>query len=122
MRMGNLNRWAALTGSASLLALAHPALAQTADEDEIIVTATRDARNLQDVAMQVNVASGDQLEKLNIFDVKDIQQIAPGLDLNNNDPRKNTTTLRGISFDPDQGTSPAVEVYYNEIPADAQTV
>lgn len=121
------NRITALGCGASLLALASPAFAQTADrpapaEDEIVVTATRDSRNLQDVAMQVNVATGEQLQKLNIFDVKDIQQIAPGLDLNNNDPRKNTTTLRGISFDPDQGTSPAVEVYYNEIPTDAQTV
>lgn len=115
----------ALLCGASALAMPQLALAQAAatpENSDIIVTATRDSRNLQEVAMQVNVASGDMLEKLVITDIKDIAQLAPGLDLNNNDPRKNTTTLRGISFDPDQGTSPAVEVYYNEIPADAQTV
>lgn len=115
----------ALLCSVSALAVPQFALAdaaESAENTDIIVTATRDARNLQQVAMQVNVASGDTLEKLVISDIKDIAQLAPGLDLNNNDPRKNTTTLRGISFDPDQGTSPAVQVYYNEIPADAQTV
>ena len=127
MRNSNLVRCAALLGSVSALAMPAVANAQAsageaAISNEIIVTATRDERSLQDVAMQVNVASGDDLQKLNIFDVKDISLLAPGLDLNNNDPRKNTTTLRGISFDPDQGTSPAVEVYYNEIPTDAQTV
>lgn len=128
MHTRNFRHLAILACGSSILAFATPALAapEGAAENEpgndIVVTATRDSRSLQDVAMQVNVASGEQLEKLNIFDVKDINQLSPGLDLNNNDPRKNTTTLRGISFDPDQGTSPAVEVYYNEVPADAQTV
>lgn len=127
MRKFDMYRGMLLMCTVSALAMPAVALAQAEqpaaeDSGEIIVTATRDERSLQDVAMQVNVASGDDLQKLNIFDVKDITQLAPGLDMNNNDPRKNTTTLRGISFDPDQGTSPAVEVYFNEIPADAQTV
>lgn len=77
---------------------------------------------LAPVPMTVNVATGEQLEKFKIFDVKDVQQLAPGLELTNVSGRNNTTTLRGISFDPDQGTSPAVQVYLNEIPTDAQTV
>ena len=89
---------------------------------EIIVTATRRNEALKDVAMSVNVASGEQIEKLNIFDAKDIQQLAPGLELTNTSGRNNTTTLRGITFDPDQGTGPAVQVYFNEVPTDAQTV
>ena len=94
----------------------------TPDSGDIIVTATRDARNVRDVPMSVNVATGEQLERFKIFDVKDVQQLAPGLELTNSTGRNNTTTLRGITFDPDQGTSPAVQVYYNEIPTDAQTV
>ena len=116
----------------SIIALASPAIAQdssssvpaeAAEEESIstiVVTATRDDRTLEEVPMQVDVADGDLLEDLSIFDVKDISLLSPGLELSNNDPRKNTTTLRGVSFDPDQGTSPAVEVYYNEIPIDAQ--
>ena len=93
-----------------------------ASSGEIIVTATRQAQSLKDVAMSVNVATGEQLEKFKIFDVKDLQQLAPGLELTNTSGRNNTTTLRGITFDPDQGTAPAVQIYYNEIPTDAQTV
>ena len=89
---------------------------------EIVVTATRESRSLQSVPMAVNVATGEQLQKFNIFDAKDVQQLAPGLELTNTSGRNNTTTLRGVTFDPDQGTSPAVQVYYNEIPTDAQTV
>lgn len=121
----------------SLLAILAPAGAFAADAEQpaeataqpsteesgndIIVTATRQEQRLKDVAMSVNVATGEQLEKLKIFDAKDIQQLAPGLELTNTSGRNNTTTLRGISFDPDQGTAPAVQVYFNEIPVDAQT-
>jgi iron complex outermembrane receptor protein len=88
---------------------------------DIIVTATRRAESLQDVPMSVDVATGDKLQKLNVFDVKDVSTLAPGLELTNTSGRNNTTTLRGITFDPDQGTAPAVQVYYNDIPTDAQT-
>lgn len=88
---------------------------------DIVVTATRRTEALRDVPMSVSVATGEQLEKLNIFDAKDVQQLAPGLELSNTTGRNNTTTLRGVSFDPDQGTGPAVQVYVNEIPTDAQT-
>ena len=125
--MKKANSLAALLCSAALIVPA-AALAQDAvssegsDVNEIVVTATREARSLQSVPMAVNVATGEQLQKFNIFDAKDVQQLAPGLELTNTTGRNNTTTLRGVTFDPDQGTSPAVQVYYNEIPTDAQTV
>lgn len=90
--------------------------------DDIVVTATRRAESLQDVPMSVAVTTGDQLQSLNLFDAKDLQQVTPGLELSNTSGRNNSTSLRGISFDPDQGTGPAVQVYMNEIPTDAQTV
>lgn len=125
MQIKRVSRTALLCASVSAFAVPGVAMAQpgvansTAD---IIVTATRRQERLQDVPMSVNVATGEQLEKFNIFDAKDVQQLAPGLELSNTTGRNNTTTLRGVSFDPDQGTAPAVRVYYNEIPTDAQTV
>jgi len=100
---------------------APPASDAALNAAEIVVTATRRAESLQKVPMSVNAVSGDQIEKLKLFDVKDVQQLVPGLELSNTVGRNNTTTLRGVTFDPDQGTSPAVQVYYNEIPTDAQT-
>ncbi|MCC2603119.1 TonB-dependent receptor [Sphingopyxis yananensis] len=90
------------------------------DNHEIIVTATRRSESLKDVAMAINVATGEMLEKLAIFDAKDIQQLSPALEMTNTTGRNNTTTLRGIAFDPDQGTSPSVQIYFNEVPVDAQ--
>lgn len=87
---------------------------------EIIVTASRRAQLLQDVPMSINVATGEQIERLKLFDIKDVQQLAPGLELTNNG-RTNSATLRGVNFDPDQGTSPSVDLYFNEVPVDAQT-
>ncbi|QGP81100.1 TonB-dependent receptor [Sphingobium sp. CAP-1] len=118
--------FAALMAGTALVMPAQ-AWAQGADQvsgeasDEIIVTATREARSLQSVPMSVNVATGEQIQKLSLLDAKDIQQLSPGLEMTNSTGRNNTTTLRGVSFDPDQGTSPAVQIYFNEIPTDAQT-
>jgi iron complex outermembrane receptor protein len=124
-----ISRTALWLSGAAMLALPVAAFAQdrsAADADsastaEIIVTATRQNESLQAVPMAVNVATGEKLQQLKIFDAKDIQQLAPGLEMTNTSGRNNTTTLRGISFDPDQGSAPAVQVYLNEIPTDAQT-
>ncbi|WP_196221850.1 TonB-dependent receptor [Sphingobium sp. CAP-1] len=87
---------------------------------DIVVTAARTTQTLRDVPMSVNVATGEQLLKYNLFDIKDISRLAPGLELTNTNGRNNTTTLRGITFDPDQGTGPSVQVYMNEAPVDPQ--
>jgi iron complex outermembrane receptor protein len=125
MQMKRVQRMALLCAGISAFAIPTGAIAQSgaeASSNDIIVTATRRQEKLQDVSMSVNVATGEQVQKFNIFDAKDVQQLAPGLELSNTTGRNNTTTLRGVSFDPDQGTAPAVRVYYNEIPTDAQTV
>jgi iron complex outermembrane receptor protein len=90
--------------------------------EEIVVTATRRAEKLQNVLMAIDVVSANDLSKKEIFDVKDINILAPGLSLDNIDGRSNTATLRGISFNPDEGTLPTVDIYFNDVAADAQTV
>lgn len=92
------------------------------DAADIVVTATRRSQSLQDTPLSVNVATGEQLEKLNILDTKDIGRLAPGLELTNTSGRSNSITLRGIGFDPDQSTGPAVQTYLNEVPTSAQTL
>ncbi len=89
--------------------------------DDIIVTATRQSKSLQDTPLAVNVVTGDAIAKLNLFDVREIQNTVPGLNLENNDGRSNIATLRGISFNPDSGSSDAVQVYFNEIDIDPNT-
>lgn len=91
-------------------------VASVQEEDAIIVTASRRSESLQDVPMSVDVATGATLQKFNLLDVKDVQRLSPGLQLSNSSGRNNTATLRGVTFDPDQGTSPSVDLYINEVP------
>jgi Outer membrane receptor proteins, mostly Fe transport len=126
----------ALMLTSALSALALPVMAHAQDagnsaEDvasagnsgnDIIVTATRQSQTLQDTPMAVDVLTGEDVAKMNIFDAKEVQNLAPGLQLSNNDGRSNVATLRGVTFDPDSGSAPAVEIFLNEVPTDAQTV
>lgn len=119
-----------LLGCASALALSCPVTAfaqdagesaETAEEQVIIVNATRREQELIDAPVAVDIVSGDDIADLNLFDIKEIQNIVPGLTLENTDGRSNIATLRGISFNPDSGSSDAVQVYFNEIDVDANT-
>lgn len=121
-------RIAALLASVSAFATAHAQESAPPPEDdaatsgEIIVTAQRRSETLQKVPMTVNVASGEQIQNLVLTDFKDVQQLSPGLELTNSDGRRNVATIRGISFEPDTGGDPAVDIYFNDIAVDAQTV
>lgn len=117
---------AVLGVSASLAARAQqaeptPAAGHPAALETVVVTARRAEEALQDVPMTVDVTSGETLQQFNIFDTKGIQALVPGLEMTNTNGRSNAASLRGITFDPDQGTSPSVELYLNEIPVNAQT-
>ena len=96
---------ALLMGCAFGALLAGDAFAQQADgaqpevlDAPIIVTATRRIETLQETPLAVDVVAGEDIARLNLFDVKDIQNVVPGLTLENGDGRSNIATLRGISF------------------------
>ncbi len=77
-------RVALLSCCASAAMLPSVAIAQDgadpiSGDPPIIVTATRRNELLKDVAMSVDVATGEDIEKLKIFDAKEIQQHSPGL-------------------------------------------
>lgn len=96
--------------------------ADTGGTIEVIVTASRRSQSLQNTPISVNVTTGADLQKLDLLDTKDLGRVVPGLELTNTTGRNNTITLRGIGFDPDQGTDPAVQVYWNEVPTAANAV
>ncbi|MTV36289.1 TonB-dependent receptor [Duganella radicis] len=114
-----------LTLCATALALAFPVMAQQASSQddgkipEVIVTANKRKESIQSVAMSVDAVSGDMLQKMNIQQFQDVEKLVPGLVLDPGDGRGQTVTLRGISFNPDTGTSPSVQIYWNETPISA---
>ena len=102
-------------------ASAPPPTAASPGIEQVVVTATRRKQLLRKVPESVQVVSGAQIKKLQIFDFREVQELTPGLELNNDTGRLNTATLRGVAFDPDSGAAPAVDTYFNEIPIDANT-
>lgn len=111
-----------ITTSVSLAALCAPAAAwaqgttaaNAAGVGDIIVTARREAENVQDVPVSVQVITGDSLEKLSITDFKDITKLAPGLSISGA-AGASVLTLRGVRWQSQSGT-PAIPVYFNEVP------
>jgi len=93
--------------------------AESSALEEIVVTAEKRVEPLQDVPLTVNVVQGDQLQKLNLFNFQDVQLLTPGLDLQNTDGREQAASLRGVRFDNDTGTTPTVDIYFNELPIQA---
>lgn len=105
---------------AAAMAVAMPTLAQEAPKAEddatvVVVTASKRKESLQTVAMSVDAVTSDTIAKLNVQKFEDVQKLSPGLVLNAADGRGQNVSLRGVTFDPDTGASPTVQVYWNEV-------
>jgi iron complex outermembrane receptor protein len=67
---------------------------------EIVVTARRKSESLQEVPQTVNAVSSDTLQKLNITQFADVQNVVPGLSLQNSpNGYQATASMRGVTFD-----------------------
>ncbi|WP_268739753.1 TonB-dependent receptor [Novosphingobium organovorum] len=92
---------------------------------EIIVTARRQAENLQDVPETVTAVSGDAIQKLNLTQSQDLSSVVTGLTLNQGSVtsgRSPAPALRGVSYDAGVTPSPTVDIYVNEVPSAAASV
>lgn len=97
---------------------------EAATENVIIVEARRKDERLEDVPLTVNAVTSEDIQKLNLRDMKDITGVVPGLVLN---PGNRTTgsisSLRGLSVDVNSsGNSGTVEFYLNDAPVSAGVV
>ncbi len=125
----NLNR---ITGAAALRAVlllgaatfAVPALAQTAaaaeegaEDDIIIVTASKQAKTLQDTAIAVSVASKATLEVAQIRDALDLQTLVPSLRVSQLQSSANTNfIIRGFGNGANNaGIEPSVGVFIDGV-------
>ena len=97
-----------------------PADEASADSETIIVNARRNAEDVQDVPVTVQVVTGDSLQKRAITSVEEVSKIAPGLTLVNAGS-STSVTLRGVTWLPGSGT-PATPIYINDIAFDPAQV
>ena len=106
--------------SAAVAAASQAALAQNAPGsemlEEVVVTATRRAENLQQVPVSVSALTGEQLEKLKFFDFEDMASATPGLSMTSTAREPGVIAVRGIGYAPNSSAPPAVDIYLNELP------
>ncbi|RVQ69412.1 TonB-dependent receptor [Croceicoccus ponticola] len=134
-------RLALCAGTAAIVTVATPAMAQNDDESEssstteyaapasedsrnevndsnaIIVTATKRARTLQDTPVAVTVATEEQLERAEIRDLKDLASIAPSLKVTQLQSSANTNfSIRGFGNGANNaGIEPSVGVFVDGV-------
>ncbi len=132
-----------LLGSASLLSLATPAQAKSAeeataavaadsaeaaaeivDDSEIVVSARRRSERAQDVPIALTAVSGDTLERVGAVNLTQIAQLTPTLVIRNNNARNTFANIRGLGSNSDQNDGLEIgvgfyidDVYYGRIGA-----
>jgi iron complex outermembrane receptor protein len=85
------------------------------------VQAQKTPRSIQEVPMSVVAIDTAKVADFKLFNVQDIQNVSPGLDVKTTDARNPIPTIRGVTFNPDSGTTSAVDVYWNETAVSAAT-
>ena len=110
-----------LIRSTSFIALMHASLICTLPQvhaqipdDEIIVTATKRATNIQNTPLAITALSGDFVKQANLNDVKDLITYAPGVTGNSKDSFIDALAIRGIrTQDFGVGGDPSVGFFKN---------
>lgn len=107
----------------SLVGLAAPAMAQDADGEEVIVTATRRSVDIQDVPLNIAAIGAEQIDTLGVGDLSELAQWVPGLFVVDQGGRSsNPIVVRGLNADPASSNDGAndgggtVATYLGEIP------
>ncbi len=95
-------KWLLLLGMSLSILEYRAVIADSANElTEIVVTARKQSENIQTVPISITAISGDQLKEQSIKTVENLQNIAPGLFVQQafDDPQSIIVTMRGRKQD-----------------------
>ena len=92
-------------------------LAQTGEIEEIITTATKTEKTLQEVPVAVSVISADEIDKANVVDAFDLMQVVPSLDTRQYQSSKNAAFfIRGFgNGSNNNGVEPSVALFVDGV-------
>ena len=92
-------------------------VAQSSAVEEIVVTATKTERTLQEVPVAVSVVTADTIEKANIVDLLDLKAVVPSLDSRQYQSTTNATFfIRGFGNGSNNpGVEPSVAVFVDGV-------
>ena len=105
-----------LASALALAAFGASALAQTPMLEEVIVTATKRAESLQDIAVTVTAFSADTIQEANIRDAGDVAVLTPSLNINANiSPFSTRITIRGVGTTGSTFLEPSVGTFVDGV-------
>jgi outer membrane receptor protein involved in Fe transport len=117
MGFATIRRVAACGISILALGYASGALAQEADDTEIVVTAAKREQSVRDVTGSVTAVSEATLQKLNAQSLSDYITRVPGVVFNDYQPGVSEVVIRGVASSTYHEANQATTGYYlNEIP------
>ncbi len=104
--------------SAGLMSFQLPALAESLQLEEVVVTAQKRAESVQDIPVAITAISAETLENMGLNSFEDLTKVSPSLTITeNNNKNENPIALRGIgTFSFSIGVEPSVAVVIDEIP------
>ena len=101
-------------------------LANAAEIEKILVTATKRAESSQDIPVAVSALTGPALEQLNVTSFDDYIKYLPNVSRGGRGPGQNEIYIRGMASDAStisvaeaQGSAPTVALYVDEQPVSA---
>ncbi len=89
------------------------------DEQEIVVTATKRAENLQSVPLSIQALGTQRLEEANVSNFNDYTKLTPSVSFQTTQPGVTNVYIRGVASGGDgnhSGSLPSVGVYLDEQP------
>lgn len=89
--------------------------------EELIVNARRDAENVQDVPLSLQVVDRNAIQNMAMTNPTELSKLAPGLKLTLSDPTNPVVILRGVRWTAGSGTA-AIPFYMNEINFDTSPI
>lgn len=106
-----------LASSVSAAVVASVATSASAQEiEEVIVTATKRAENVQDVPLAITAFSGNFIKDVNLDDVKDLVTFTPGVTGNSKDAFIDAISIRGVrTQDFGVGGDPSAAFFKNDL-------
>jgi len=92
-----------------------PAGEQSGQLEEVIVTARKREESLKDVPIAVSAISGDTLQAQQYYEVRDVAQISPGLNITTDSPARAFISMRGIGDTLINSVQPGVGIFIDGI-------
>lgn len=90
--------------------------------EEVIVTATKRAVNMQDLPMSIEAFNNDQIEKMGLLNMADILKVVPSLSTVTTVPGRNEVVFRGVSTGSGEWrTDSGSAVYLGDVPMTSAT-